>query len=81
MAKQKDSRSEVAQAPPPQGVEEASTFQPALPRYRVELNCPTPILHRSLEVEAAGEDAAKAEFCKANNISGSNHPWKITRLT
>jgi hypothetical protein len=65
-------------------LEESAAEAPAAPkrptRYRVTLACPTPLLHRTLEVEAPGEEQAKLAFCKANGISDSVHPWTIEAL-
>lgn len=58
----------------------ASSAQPRS-RYKVALVCPTPLLHKELVVEADTEDQARSEFCKANGISGSIHPWTITRVS
>jgi hypothetical protein len=49
-------------------------------RFRVTLNCPTPVAHPELEVEADDEAAAWKEFCAANGISGSEHPRMIVPL-
>lgn len=59
----------LAQAEPP----------PAL-RWRVSLDCPTPIKHRTLVLLAPDAVTAKAMFCAANNIGGSAHDWHITPL-
>lgn len=51
-----------------------------LRRWRVSLTCPTPLAHREMEIEAADEHAAKAEFCRVNGITDSIHPWKVERI-
>lgn len=43
-----------------------------LPRFKVRLNCPTPLVHKELVVEAATDEAAWKAFCAANGISGSD---------
>ena len=60
--------------------EQPAAQAPAPCRYRVELNCPTPLAHPILEVEAADEAGAKLAFCEANGICDSTHPWKVTRV-
>ena len=52
----------------------------SLNRFRVTLNCPTPVAHPELEVEAEDEAAAWKQFCTANGISSSDHPRKIVPL-
>ena len=49
-------------------------------KYRVELNCPTPLAHPVMEVDAASEGHARKLFCEANGIDDSVHPWKVTRV-
>lgn len=49
-------------------------------KYRVELNCPTPLAHKVLEIEARSEAEAREEFCRRNGISDSIHKWTITRI-
>lgn len=53
---------------------------PGVSRWSVRLNCPTPLAHAELEVEAATEEEAKRKFCDANGISGSGHMWQLTRI-
>lgn len=47
------------------------------PKYRVQLNCPTPIEFRVLEVEANDEAEAWLKYCEANGISDSVHERSI----
>ena len=54
--------------------------QEAPPRWRVTLVCPTPLAHKTLEVEGANEEEARKAFCAANGISGSVHVWTVERL-
>lgn len=54
--------------------------QPATPKWMVSLNCPTPLAHRVLEVEANTQEEAKAKFLAANGISDSRHPFTVTRV-
>ena len=49
-------------------------------RYRVTLHCPTPLAHKTLEVDAADEVDARKQFCTRNGISDSSHPWDIQRI-
>ncbi len=59
----------------------AAAQQPERPfLWRVSLNCPTPLLHKSLEVGALTEQEAKQKFLAANGISDSVHPFVIERL-
>ena len=68
----------VATAPAPAGPRIA-TAGPG--RYRVTLHCPTPLAHRTLEIEhAENEDDARKQFCARNGISESGHPWDIERI-
>lgn len=59
-------------------VVEAGTATAALPRFKVELMCPTPITHKSLVVEASHGEEAWAKFMAANGISGSEHERRVT---
>jgi hypothetical protein len=63
---------------PPQTVDRGDA--PVRSRFRVTLECPTPLVCAELEVEAADESAAWREFCAANNISDSEHPRTIVRV-
>jgi len=47
------------------------------PKYRVHLNCPTPIEFRILDVEAKDEQEAWKKYCEANGISDSVHEKTI----
>lgn len=49
-------------------------------KYRVALNCPTPLAHRELDIEADNEEDAKKKFCEANTISGSDHTWRVEKV-
>ncbi len=51
-----------------------------LRRYRVNLNCPTPLRDPTFVVEAASEDEAKAKFERHNGICGSVHPYTVTEV-
>jgi hypothetical protein len=53
---------------------------PVPTRFRVTLQCPTPIASAELEVDAADEAAAWRAFCAANGISDSEHPRTIVRV-
>lgn len=70
----------------PEAVQEELPEPPAtmpsysLPRWRVSLAAQTPIAFPSLELEAADEAAAKAEFCRRNGITESTCPWTIERI-
>lgn len=59
---------------------EVATLELPKRRWRVTLNCPTPLQFPSLEVEAGTDEDAKAAFCKANNISGSAHDWQVEEV-
>ncbi len=54
--------------------------EPLPTRFRVTLQCPTPIARAELEVEAADEAAAWRAFCAANGISDSEHARTIVRV-
>lgn len=73
-----DTAADFAPAPPPAAA--PSPPVAALNRYLVELRCPTPLAHPSLEVEAANEDEARAQFCEKNGISGSTQNWSVRKL-
>ena len=49
-------------------------------KYRVLLNCPTPLRDKSLVVEAEGEGEATTLFLQHNGISGSDHPITVTEV-
>ena len=49
-------------------------------RFRVTLNCPTPVAHPELEVEAETESAAWQQFCAANGITDSVHERMVVEL-
>ena len=49
------------------------------PRFRVNLNCPTPLAQPEMEIEADFEEDARRQFMEANGISGSDCPWTIER--
>lgn len=49
--------------------------------FRVTLNCPTPIAHKSLVVAAATDEDARAAFMRANGISFSGHEWRVEKTT
>jgi len=66
-----------SQNPPGDGLHVA-TAGPG--RYRVTLHCPTPLAHKTLEVDAADEADARKQFCARNGISDSSHPWDIQRI-
>lgn len=76
MAKAKNALVEL----PPEPTEEAPVLA-ELPRWRVALNCPTPLTHKELVVEGRTEEEAKQAFCAANGISDSIHPWTVERLS
>ena len=57
-----------------------AAFPTAPPRFRVTLQCPTPVAHPELDVEADDETAAWNKFCAANGISGSDHPRQIVPI-
>lgn len=56
------------------------TVAPGKKLYRVTLNCPTPLAHKTLEVEAESEEEARKAYCRANAISGSVHVWDVVRI-
>lgn len=61
----------------------AEPTQPAaekLPVWRVSLKCPTPLRHRSADIEAANETAAWEAFMKMNGIGASDHERTITKV-
>jgi len=60
----------------------ASSAQAAagVPRFRVTLQCPTPVASPELDVDALDEADAWNKFCAANGISGSDHPRTIVPL-
>jgi hypothetical protein len=49
-------------------------------RFKVRLECPTPLLHHEAEVSADDEALAWKAFCELNGISGSEHPRTIERV-
>ena len=49
-------------------------------RFRVTLNCPTPIAFPELDVDAVDEIEAWEKFCAANGISHSDHPRTIVKV-
>lgn len=53
---------------------------PPPPRYRVRLQALTPLAQPEMEIVAANETEARDMYMAANGISGSEHPWEITRL-
>lgn len=53
----------------------------ALPRFMVRLDCPTPLLYRSLVLESATDEEAWAKFMSLNGISGSSHTRTIEPTT
>ncbi len=64
--------------PPPQSF--ADVDSPITSRFRVTLQCPTPIACAELDVEAVDEAAAWRAFCAANGISDSEHARTIVRV-
>lgn len=75
-AKRKPGRPKKVKAEP----EAESQAKGGSPRWRVGLNCPTPIEHRTLVVEAGTQDEAKQKFCDANGISDSEHEFSYERV-
>lgn len=65
-----------------QAAEDPSVPAKTLPleRYRVSLECPTPLGHNPCEVEATSEQGAKQRFLLANGISDSEWPFTIEKL-
>jgi hypothetical protein len=63
-----------------EAVESASPASEALPLWRVELMCPTPLAAKVMEIPAIGEDEARKAYEAANGICGSVHPWVIQRV-
>lgn len=59
----------------------AGPVSAALPRFMVRLDCPTPLLYRSLVLEAATDEEAWAKFMSLNGISGSSHTRTIEPTT
>lgn len=59
----------------------AGPVSAALPRFMVRLDCPTPLLYRSLVIEAETDEAAWAKFMAINGISGSTHARSIEPTT
>ncbi len=53
---------------------------PPMLRWSVTLNCPTPLAHKTLEVDAPDEHAAKLAYYQANGICDSHHGWDIKKL-
>ncbi len=53
---------------------------PAPRRYRVSLNCPTPLRDKTLDVEAAHEGEARLKFDEHNGICGSVHPYSVMEV-
>ena len=68
-------RRKAQAAPVPNAPEPATARQ-----YRVRLNCPTPLAHRELTVEARNKTEAQAKFMAANGISGSSHNWTVEEV-
>lgn len=54
--------------------------QSAATRYRVTLNCPTPLAHRTLDIEADNEQEAWGLFMVANGIRDSRHERTIEKI-
>lgn len=50
---------------------------PTKTKWLVSVNCPTPLEKNPLIVPAVSAEQAWAKFCKANGISGTDHPKKI----
>ena len=46
-------------------------------RYRVTVDCPTPLAANPLLVEAETEQEAWRQFCLANGIAGTDRPVTI----
>ena len=66
--------------PPPNSETTTASPPAASTRFRVTLNCPTPVAHPELDVEADDAAAAWNQFCAANGISDSEHPRTIVAL-
>lgn len=91
MAKKKQDESQeqkaVAEAPADQqeqAIESSAAEVPAgLPpsTWRVSLQAATPLAFESLDVQADTQEDAREAFNKANGISGSVHPYNITKLS
>ena len=50
-------------------------------RFRVRLNCPTPLVHKDVVLNAATPEDAKQAFMRLNGISGSGHEWTVEPTT
>jgi len=79
MAKKKEVKAEPVAVVEPVAVKVEVAVEVKAPKYRVHLNCPTPIEFRVLEVEASNEAEAWKKYCEANGISDSVHE-KIIEL-
>jgi hypothetical protein len=51
-----------------------------LPKFKVSLNCPTPLAFRELVVSAPNEHQAMEQFLAANGISHSEHAFNVERV-
>lgn len=60
---------------------QAGPASAALPRFKVTLNCPTPLTHKTLVVASATAEEARQAFMAANGISGSGCEWIIEPTT
>jgi hypothetical protein len=49
-------------------------------RYRVGLDCPTPLGHNPCEVEASSDEDAKRAFFERNGICDTEWPFTIERV-
>lgn len=53
---------------------------PQLARYRVGLDCPTPVSRNPLEVDAADPEQAKQRFLAENRLSDSEWEFTVERI-
>ena len=61
-------------------VEPVAAVEPNVKRFRVALDCPTPLAFRWAVVEADDSEQAKQKFLDPNGISDSVHPFEINEM-
>ncbi len=70
----------AVEAPPAKATRKKKASAVKGPLWRVSLNCPTPLAHRTLDVEAKDADDAKEKYHKANGLSGSEWVYSIEQI-
>lgn len=79
MAKKKQDESQEQEAA--EGVSAEVAVSLPASTWRVSLQAATPLAFESLDVQADTQEDAREAFNKANGISGSVHPYNITKLS